>query len=246
MIRVLVLTGGSTPERTVALAGAKQVAAALRNVQSKAGASRFQVTVVDTTRGVLNETEERALLVDDVGEPPGLAELKRLAAQENLLRILELPEVSAADVVLPVLHGRDGEGGALQVLLEEVGARFVGSDSLGSTLAMDKDTSKRLMRDAGIPTAPWIRHDPSRPRSAESIVEELGLPFIVKPSRVGSTVGLTLVEQACEYDRALGVALQYDSEVLMEQFPARPRTYGGRPGNAGPASGRDPRPGRRV
>ena len=90
----------------------------------------------------------------------------------------------SADLLFLVLHGRQGEGGRVQSMLELADLRYVGSDSVGSLLAMDKDVAKRLMTHAGVPTPDWRMWPASR---AE--IEALGLPLIVKPSREGSTVG---------------------------------------------------------
>ena len=89
-------------------------------------------------------------------------------------------------------------------------------------LAMDKDESKRRFRDAGIPTPDWLNW-PAR----QSEIEELGLPLIVKPSRVGSTVGLTLMSDLLDLDSAVGKALTFDDEVILERFlPGREYTAG--------------------
>ncbi|HVS15776.1 MAG TPA: D-alanine--D-alanine ligase [Thermoanaerobaculia bacterium] len=219
MERIVVLTGGTTPERTVALAGAGQVVAALRR-------GGFEVTVVDTVDGVLSASQEAERLRAAVGrEPPTEEELRALRARERLEAVLDLEAVRAADVIVPVLHGAQGEGGSLQTLLELRGLRFAGSDSLGSALAMDKDVAKRLLRDAGVPTPRWLVW----PAAAEQ-VRALGAPLVVKPSRVGSTVGLTLVDDpgdASALEAAVATALRYDRQVILEEFlPGRELTVG--------------------
>jgi D-alanine-D-alanine ligase len=91
--------------------------------------------------------------------------------------------------------------------------RYTGSDSVGSLLAMDKDVAKRLMTQAGIPTPQWRMWPAARPE-----IESLGLPLIVKPSREGSTVGLTVLRDLAKLDAAVDLALLSDDEVLLEQF----------------------------
>ena len=208
---IALITGGSTAERDVALAGAGQVAAALRRQD-------YDVTVVDTCTGVLDADAEARLLADSVDrEPPTDAVLASLAAQEDFAALVTLDVVRDADLVFVVLHGEPGEGGQLQGLFELAGLRFVGSDALGSTLAMDKDIAKRLIRDHGIATADWLCWpqkgdvDPQRLRA-------LGLPLIVKPSRVGSTVGLTLVDELADIEAAVAHAQRFDDRVLVEAF----------------------------
>lgn len=216
MARIAVLTGGSTPERTVALAGAAKVSAALR-------ASGHDVTVFDTIEpGPLDAELERQRLGRAVGtRPPSLAELRELEAREDLPALVA-GDLGSHDAVFLVLHGRQGEGGEVQEVLEAAGIAFTGSDSRGSRLAMDKDESKSCFREAGIPTPDWLTW-PAR----QSEIEALGLPLIVKPSRVGSTVGLTLMSDPLDLDSAVGKALRFDDQVILEGFlPGREYTVG--------------------
>jgi len=104
-MRITVLTGGSTPERDVAFAGAAQVVAALRQ-------RNHTVVVVDTVLGALTAEQERDLLVPTVGKTPPTDEmLADLAARELGVGLVSLGELRDADLVFPVLHGRQGEGG---------------------------------------------------------------------------------------------------------------------------------------
>ena len=207
MARIAVLTGGSTPERTVALAGASQVAAALRG-------RGHEVAVFDTVEPAALDPElEQQRLGQVVGSrPPSLAELRALEAREDLPALVA-GDLGSHDAVFLVLHGRQGEGGEVQELLEAAGIAFTGSDACGSRLAMDKDGSKGRFKAAGIPTPDWDMW----PVSADE-VEALGLPLVVKPSRVGSTVGLSVVREVRELDGAVGRALTFDDQVLLERF----------------------------
>lgn len=215
-VHVALLTGGSTPERHVALAGAAQVMVALRS-------RGYEVAVVDTTRGVLSREEEDRLLGAEVGTaPPTGEELAILELQELGPGLVQVPEVRDADLVFLVLHGRQGETGEIQALLDLAGLPYTGSGPLGSALAMDKDVAKRLLDHAGIPTAPW-RLWPA----ADEEIAELGLPLVVKPSRVGSSVGLTLVDSPSEVEAAVETARRYDDEVMLERFiPGRELSVG--------------------
>jgi D-alanine-D-alanine ligase len=99
MTRVTVLSGGSTPERDVAFAGAAQVVHALRQ-------RGYAVTVVDTVEGVLSAEAERRYLVPSVGRtPPTLAELRAMEEREHGPDLVELPELTEADLVFLLLHG---------------------------------------------------------------------------------------------------------------------------------------------
>lgn len=207
MTRIVVLTGGSSPEREVALSGAAQVVAALRGIG-------HSVSVVDTVDGQLSPAAEPRLLVPSIGStPPSQAELRLLATRESLSEIVALPTVREADLVFIVLHGRQGEGGEVQTLLESSGIPYAGSGPLGSALAMDKDIAKRLLRDAAIPTPQWVMWP-----AQDEAIHHLGLPVVVKPSRAGSTVGLSVVRRNSEIHNAVNLALAYDDEVMLEQF----------------------------
>jgi len=216
MNRVTVLTGGATPERAVAFAGAAQVVAALRNRQ-------YQVTVVDTVDGPLDPAAEARYLVTNVGRtPPDDALLQAMQQRELGPQLADLPQIRDAGLVFVVLHGRPGEGGTLQALLDLAGVSYTGSGPLGSALAMDKDMAKRLFRSAGVATPDWVMWP-----VGSSELGRLDYPLVVKPSKVGSTVGLTVVHSVDQVDDAVEVALRYDNEVLLERYvPGRELTVG--------------------
>jgi D-alanine-D-alanine ligase len=216
-MRITVLTGGATPERAVAFAGAAQVVTALRG-------RGHEVYVVDTVTGLLDADDERRWLSLDVGTAP--PNVGNLAAQERRMLsegLADLPVVHGADVVFLVVHGGTGEGGVLQALLEVIGVPYTGSGPLASALAVDKDLSKRLFRAARVPVPEWFM----TPVTVEDVARVLGWPAIVKPSKQGSTVGLTLVKDAKGLPAAITEAARWDDEVMVEQFiPGRELTVG--------------------
>jgi D-alanine-D-alanine ligase len=133
--------------------------------------------------------------------------------------IAEIPELRDAHLAFLALHGGIGEDGTLQALLELNGIPYTGSGPLGSGIAMDKDVSKRLLRDAEIPTLPWrVARAPMFDYDIDAIEERVTYPCIVKPSRQGSSVGLTLVERRGDLDPAIELAARYDSEVMIERY----------------------------
>jgi D-alanine-D-alanine ligase len=216
-MRVTVLTGGTSAERDVALASAVQVIGALRS-------RGHDVAVVDTARGFIPRTDEPALLSGGVGtEPPSNEQLQSLERGLLLSGLGNLAVVRDADVLFLALHGGRGEDGTIQTLLEMVGVPYTGSGRLGSAMAMDKDISKRLFRSAGVQTADWVMAPAARSR----VERDYGWPVVVKPSKQGSTVGLTVVKTAQEYEPAVALARQYDDEVMIERFvPGRELTVG--------------------
>jgi D-alanine-D-alanine ligase len=216
-MRLVVLTGGATAERAVAFASASQIVAALRS-------RRHEVSVVDTAGGLLDERAERDLLGGAVGTAPpsvdDLAERERRMLSEGLA---ELPALREADVIFLAVHGGALEGGTLQAVLDVIGVPYTGSGPLASALAMDKDLSKRLFRATGVPVPAWFM----APVGAEDVTTALGWPVIVKPSKQGSSVGLTLVRKAQDLGDAVTLAARYDDEVMAEQFiPGRELTVG--------------------
>jgi D-alanine-D-alanine ligase len=216
-MRVTVLTGGTSAERDVAIASAVQVIAALRS-------GGHEVAVVDTARGYIPPADEASLLSGSVGtEPPSIDELHSLEQGLLLSGLANLAVVRNAEVLFLALHGGRGEDGTLQTLLEMVGVPYTGSGRLGSAMAMDKDVSKRLFRIAGVPTADWVM----APADAARVGRDYGWPVVVKPSKQGSTVGLTVVKEAGAYDAAVSLARRYDDEVMIERFvPGRELTVG--------------------
>jgi len=114
------------------------------------------------------------------------------------------------------LHGRYGEDGTVQGALELLGLPYTGSGVLASALAMDKWRTKLLWQSAGINTPRHILLDEQS--DFDAVAEELGLPLIVKPSREGSTIGLSKVRKAGEVAAAWRLAARHDAMVLAEQF----------------------------
>lgn len=224
MILVL-LTGGSSSERSVALASATQIVRALRE-------RHHEVVVVDTTTGVLSADAERDLLAPGVrAAPADLAPLREAERRVLLGGLLQDPRIQSADCCVLALHGGSGEDGTIQHLLDLAGLRYTGAGALSSALAMDKDLAKHLFRGAGIPTADWEMVAPSRGLSADldpvAVGERLGWPLVVKPSKQGSTVGLSVVSEPSGLGVAIQEALRHDDEVVIESFiPGRELTVG--------------------
>ena len=144
-----------------------------------------------------------------------------------------LPAARAADVTWLALHGGAGEDGTIQALLDLAGVRYTGSGVLGSALAMDKDLSKQLFRAAGVPTAEWRMLTATtatkwrEPAYAAETFAVLGTKIVVKPSKQGSTVGLSIIDSPAALVPAVELAFQHDDEVMLEAFvPGRELTVG--------------------
>ncbi len=128
----------------------------------------------------------------------------------------------AIDIYFPVLHGPFGEDGTIQGLLEMAGVPYVGAGVLGSALGMDKVLAKSVLRDRGLPVVPSLavretewRADPAKVRRL--VRRALPLPLFVKPSNLGSSVGITKVKEPGALPAALDLAFRYDATALVEK-----------------------------
>jgi D-alanine-D-alanine ligase len=119
------------------------------------------------------------------------------------------------DVVFPVLHGAYGEDGTIQGMLEMAGIPYVGANVFASAAAMDKEFTKKLCAAEGIPIGPYVVLRNGMTLSEEDR-QRLGLPVFVKPSRAGSSFGITKVDDWAQLDAAVATARQIDPKVLVE------------------------------
>jgi len=221
-VRVAILTGGTSAERDVALASGLQIAAALRSL-------RHTVHVVDLASGFVPPEHEAALLPGGIGrEPPPLARLQELERGMLSAGLGEVPAIREADVVFIALHGGQGEDGTVQAVLDVIGVPYTGSGRLASALAMDKDLAKRVVRDNGLAVPAWLM----APATADEIAQGVGYPAVVKPSKQGSSVGLTLVQREGDVAAAIALAGRFDDEVMIEQFIGGPELTVGILGDA--------------
>jgi D-alanine-D-alanine ligase len=213
-MKIAVLFGGTSDERDVSIASGSEVVRALR----EAG---HDVVAVDTAQGVIAGEAESKLLKSGVAPEPPDRDALGMLENGDPTALTRAPELDDVDVLFLALHGGTGEGGTLQALLDLVGIPYTGSGMLGSAMAMDKDIAKRLLRAAGVPTADWLM----APADAETVAERIGWPAVVKPSKQGSTLGLTVVKSPESFTEAVALAYEYDDEVMIERFiPGRELT----------------------
>ncbi len=181
-----------------------------------------------------NPRPERKLRVTVLAGGPGaerdvslqsgqaVADTLRQRGHEVFLADISPADLSAldtpADVVFPALHGTFGEDGTLQGIMEQRGICFVGADSRGSALAMDKIASKQLVLDAGFDTPPYEIWEAAQPDHRD--LPELEFPVVVKPADQGSSVATTIVEQPQAFRDALTAVFPHSQRALVEQFIA--------------------------
>jgi D-alanine-D-alanine ligase len=225
-VRVAVVFGGRSAEHAISCVSAGSVIAAL-------DPDRYEVVRVGITREgrwVLADPAQRLAIVDGtlpevtggtpvapIGDPDG----RGLAVLEPGNGVgTALTEV---DVVFPVLHGAYGEDGTIQGLLEMAGLPYVGSGVFASAASMDKEFTKKLLASAGLPQGDHVVlrdalgavcADPDLLDGATR--ERLGLPVFVKPSRAGSSIGITKVTDWAQFPEAVATAAAVDPKVIVE------------------------------
>jgi D-alanine-D-alanine ligase len=124
------------------------------------------------------------------------------------------------DILFPVLHGTDGEDGSVQGMLQAVDLPFVGTGVLGSAVSMNKLTAKRLLKQAGLPVSDYLAyHNSERSQIRfDDVVARLGLPFMVKATSLGSSVGVSKVKGKADFESAIDDAFAYGDDLLIERF----------------------------
>ena len=122
------------------------------------------------------------------------------------------------DVALIILHGRMGEDGTIQGLLDSLEIPYQGSGVLGSAIAMNKVLSKQLYLLAGLPTPPYIVADRSNPPQASVVIDKLGLPVVTKPEHEGSSIGLTIAREQKDLRSAFEKAWSFDRRCVVEKY----------------------------
>ncbi len=190
--RVGIIFGGRSAEHEVSLQSAKNILDALDK-------ERFDVSLIGIDKqGHWHLSDPQQFLLNP-GDPAKIAlnrsgnALAVLPGREQAQLVPSDPATALAqiDVVFPIVHGTLGEDGSLQGLLRMANLPFVGSGVLGSAVAMDKDVAKRLLRDAGLPVAPFVCFSRATAASADyaALVAQLGTPLFVKPANQGSSGG---------------------------------------------------------
>lgn len=142
--------------------------------------------------------------------------IRRYDPRDDLPRLVA--EASEIEVALIILHGRLGEDGTIQGLLELLDIPYHGSGVLSSALAMNKIHSKRIYENAGLPVAPYLILDREDSAAVTTVQQALGFPVVVKPEMEGSSIGLSIVREAGQFQAALQLAGRYDRLVLVERY----------------------------
>jgi D-alanine-D-alanine ligase len=210
--KVALLVGGTSPERAVSKMSGKGILQALRTLQ-------YPTIVINPAYGLHQPKEEEQFFLEkDFTE----------ISNRNCLDAINSTFFDDVDVVFSAMHGKWAEDGTIQSLLELRGLKYTGSKVLASALAMDKDMSKVIFRQAGVQTADWFT---VKERSFELVLitdeikQKIGFPCIIKPNDQGSTVGLKIVQDESEVEEGIVIAQKYSSKALIEKYiPGRELT----------------------
>jgi len=212
-MNIAVLFGGISTERNVSIAGGRAVVEALRS-------KGHNVIPVDPALGADWKRSEEVL--NGGNGVPSLDELSKMSSR-NIIDCINSDAFDNVDVAFIVLHGKWGEDGRMQSLLELRGIPYTGSKVKGSAIAIDKNSSKMIFLAANIPTPPWYVVRPKDYENYEYFEEirgELGNHLVIKPNDQGSTIGITIVESGNldEIHDGILTASEYSDLVLIEKF----------------------------
>lgn len=216
MKKIVVLAGGLSPERDVSLTSGSRIA----NSLIKSG---YEVMLLDLYLGINNKDikpeykNSSSKELFDYSVPTKEPDLEKLKKESNngnkLIGEGVLDICMNADVVFMALHGSIGENGKLQAVFDTFGINYTGTGYEGSLLAMDKDLSKRMMKQDNILTADWQTLSLNEPYN----IEEIKTPCVIKPFSCGSSAGISIVNNKDELEKALEYAKVYEDNVIIEE-----------------------------
>ncbi len=200
-IKVGIMFGGRSTEHEISLRSAKSI---IENIDKK----KYALTYIGIDKNGAWLTEEESKVLLETGKFP-----KR---KKDLMPKLD---PSKLDVVFPVLHGSFGEDGTMQGFLKLIDLPFVGPSYLGSALGMDKDVTKRILKEAGIEVAEgavFRKHEVDSIKF-NSIKKKFGMPVFIKPANAGSSVGVSKARNEREFKEAVENAFKFDNKILIEK-----------------------------
>ncbi len=213
-IKVAVLLGGTSPERDVSIISGKYVTEGLR----EAG---YIVKPIDPALGVNQPENEEELFISAIKETPPTEEELAKFSNKNVIECINSHLLDDVDVVFIILHGKWGEDGTVQALLDLRGIKYTGSGVLASAIGIDKNMSKIVFKHYGVQTPDWftVRKNKVDLKEIRTKIEKsFSYPCVVKPNDQGSTVGLTVVKSPEEVEQAIELAFKYSDLVIIEDF----------------------------
>ena len=219
-IKVAILYGGRSTEHEISLLSAQHIYKSLDSEKYEA----VLIGIDKSGRWFYQEDSLRLMHHDDPAQISLSNTTNEVLFSQNtddhyLLPTSKTDSRLDIDVLFPVLHGSYGEDGSIQGLARMANVPCVGPGTLGSAVGMDKEVMKRLLRDAGIKSAPWVtirRRDIDK-IDIDMIVDQLGEDVFVKPVNLGSSVGISHVKSSDQLAEAIQFAFKFDHKVIIEQ-----------------------------
>ncbi len=221
MKKALILFGGVSSEHDVSLVSAQSV---INNVPK----DKYELVLIGITKdgrwflyeGEADNLPDDKWLLDESKLTPAVISVDR--ADHGIIVLGEKTEKIRIDVVFPVLHGKNGEDGTVQGLLQVAGIPFVGCDMLASACCMDKVITNTLADNAGIPQAKWLglkeyEYNQNKEYFIEKSKKYLGYPVFVKPANAGSSVGVSKATDDASLEKAIEIAFKEDSKLVLEE-----------------------------
>ena len=204
-LNIALFLGGTSPEKEVSKSSSKSIFAAL----TKLG---HNVTLMNPAYGKNQPADINDFFSDKEYAP---------VSNENYIETVNSKALDNIDLVFLGLHGKWGEDGTIQSLLELRGKKYTGSKVLASSLSMDKKMSKILFQHYGIKTPKWVsvpKNNFEPDQVLAMIKKNLGYPCVIKPNDQGSTVGLTICNEESQVISAVNLALQFSDKALIEEY----------------------------
>jgi len=219
-ISIVILCGGQSAEHEISLLSAK-------NVASTIDQNKYDLQIIGIDKsGSWHKLSNNDFLINE--SDPKKVHFSKVDNQiffspnfsnKNTINCGTYTENKKIDLVIPVLHGPNGEDGTIQGVFKLAGIPVVGCGVLSSAMCMDKDITKRILKNEGIPVCKHLlaRKGASNNPSFNLASKELSLPIFIKPANMGSSVGVSKVNTESEYNQALDLAFKHDSKVLIEE-----------------------------
>lgn len=217
-MKIAVLAGGTSTERNVSFQTGKMVASALKE-------NGHDICFLDVFMGIndvdintcFSQTDFDSIAEDIQETAPDLESLLKIERPENdgffgpnVLNICK-----AADIVFIALHGANGEDGRIQAVFELLDIPYTGSGSFGSQISMHKGMTKNVMNQVNVPTPKGFCLNKANLDNYERTID---FPCVIKPCCGGSSVGVAIVNNETDYDKALKDAFSYEDEIIIEEY----------------------------
>ncbi|ALI32843.1 D-alanine--D-alanine ligase family protein [Weissella cibaria] len=220
-LNIAMFFGGNSSEHDVSKRSA-------RNIYDAMDKEKYNVTVFLISKdGIMINAADSKRVFDGEDEDTIVAEAKsKMDLKNPLAPIAVLGEMSEIDLFYPVVHGNLGEDGTLQALFRLLQKPYIGPGTAASAMSFDKDLTKRILNQAGIRNTKYVllTDQNFQDYTYEGLVKELGTEVLfVKAAKQGSSVGISRVTNAAEFEAGVKDALQYDYKVLVEAALNKPR-----------------------